>query len=83
MSLYSFPLLPLSFYECIILRNTVKIVTIKNYSNKEWTSCCDVFGLNSFLVKVKHDLSDVGGDRYISQYYFLEISVSAFITADK
>lgn len=45
MSLYSFPLFPLSFYECIILRNTVKIVTIKNYSNKEWTSCCDVSGL--------------------------------------
>lgn len=73
MSLYSFPLFPLSFYECIIVRNTVKIVTIKIIlikSGQAAVTFLDFFGLNSFSVKVKHDLSDVGGDRYMSQYYF-------------
>lgn len=58
-----------------------KIILIK--SGQAAVTFLDFFGLNSFSVKVKHDLSDVGGDRYISQYYFLEISVLAFITADK
>lgn len=47
-----------------------KIILIK--SGQAAVTFLDFFWFKFILGQSKHDLSDVGGDRYISQYYFLE-----------